>query len=111
MAETPKPGALKPMRLTVVDKGETLQISDVQRWVDERKILLRDARQRMQDWNGKPSSLYKQHGNLVRIAQRLAEIKAIFDQFKAERDRRANDNIIALVAYFSDPETMAGIDD
>lgn len=112
MADIPaKHGALTPMILTITDKGETLQVSDVQRWIDERKALLRDARNRMQDWNGKPVSLYKHYGSLIRISQRLAEIKVIFDQFNAERARRADANIIALAAYFSDPETMAGIDD
>lgn len=106
-----KPWALKPMVVTITDKGETFQVADVQRWIDERKALLRRAREIMTAYNGKPESLYRHYGRLIGITSRLAEIKQIFDTFTCERARHADANIAVLVAYFSDPETMEGIDD
>lgn len=106
-----KPWALKPMVVTITDKGETFQVTDVQRWIDERKTLLRRVREIMTDYNGKPESLYRHYGTLVSITSRLAEIKQIFDTFTRERTRHADANIAALVAFFSDPKTMEGIDD
>lgn len=106
-----KPWALRPMVVTVTDKGETFQVNDVQRWIDEHKRLLRRARDILTAYDGTPVSLYKQYGTLLAIASRLAEIKEIFDTFEHERTRHADANITALVAFFSDPKTMEGIDD
>ncbi len=106
-----KPWSMRPMVVTVTDKGETFQVADVQRWIDERKQLLRRAREIMTAYNGTTASLYRHYAALVGIASRLAEIKQIFDTFSDERTRHADANIAALVAYFSDPKTMEGIDD
>jgi len=109
--DTNRRWAVSPMVITIVDKEKTLQVSDVQLWIDERKTLLRRAQEIMTVYNGTPASLYKHHGTLVAIALRLAEIKHIFDTFRRERSRHADANISALVKYFSDPKTMEGVDD
>lgn len=106
-----KPWSMRPMVVTVTDKGETVQVADVQRWIDERKQLLRRAREIMTAYDGTPASLYRHHGTLVGIASRLAEIKQIFDTFRDQRTRHADANIDALVRFFSDPTTLEGIDD
>ena len=87
------------------------QVADVQRWIDERKQLLRRAREIMTAYDGTPASLYRHHGTLVGIASRLAEIKQIFDTFRDQRTRHADANIDALVRFFSDPTTLEGVDD
>ncbi|WP_294392981.1 hypothetical protein [uncultured Sphingomonas sp.] len=109
--ESGKSSALIPMIVRVTDKGETFQVNDVQRWIDERKRLLRRARDILTAYDGTPASLYRQHGTLVAIAVRLAEIKQIFDAFERERTRHADANITALVAFFSDPKTLECVDD
>ena len=109
--ESGKPWALKPMVVRVTDKGHTFEVTDVQRWIDERKQLLRRAREIMTAYNGTPASLYRHYATLVEIASRLAEIKEIFDTFTDERTRHADANLTALVAFLSDPKTMEGIDD
>lgn len=106
-----KPWSMRPMVVTVTDKGETHQVTDVQRWIDERKQLLRRAREIMTAYDGTTASLYRHYATLVAIASRLAEIKQIFDTFIDARTRHGDANITALVAYFSDPETVEGIDD
>lgn len=105
------PGTREQMALTITDKGRTVEVCNVDPWIEERKTLLRRARDLLRNYNGSASSLYPHHGDLVDIANRLAEIKVIFDRFNRERARRADANIAALVAYFSDPATMAGIDE
>lgn len=105
------PETREQLVLTITDKGRTVEVSNVDPWIEERKTLLRRARDLLRHYNGSTSSLYPYHGDLVDIARRLAEIKVIFDRFNRERARRADANIAALVAYFSDPATMAGIDD
>ncbi len=106
-----QPWSMRPMVVTVTDKGEAFQVADVQRWIDERKQLLRRAREIMTAYDGTPASLYRHYATLVGVASRLAEIKQIFDAFERERTRRADANLTALVTYFSDPNTMEGIDD
>ena len=106
-----KPWSMRPMIVAITDKGKTFQVADVQSWVDERKQLLRQAREIMTAHNGTPASLYRHYAKLVGIASRLAEIKQIFDAFERERLRHADANITALVAFFSDPKTLEGIDD
>ena len=103
--------ATRPMTITIVDKGQTLQVANVDPWVEERKLLLRRARDIIKDYDGNPRTLYPQYGDLVRTARRLAEIKVIFDTFNRERNRHIDANITALVDYLSDPKTMDGIDD
>lgn len=103
--------ALQPLIVTVTDEGRTFTVGDVQRWDDERKKLLRQARDILEAHNGSPVSLYSHYGSLVSIARRLDQIRVIFEAFNRERNRHADANIRALVAYFSDPKTMAGIDD
>lgn len=106
-----KSWSMRPMVVTVTDKGETFQVADVQPWIDERKQLLRRVRDILTAHDGTPASLYRHHGTLVGIASRLAEIKQIFDTFTRERTRHADANITALMAFFSDPKTLEGIDD
>jgi hypothetical protein len=106
-----QPSSVRPMVITITDKGKVLQVSDVQLWIDEHKTLLRRAREIMTAYDGTPASLYKQHGTLVAIATRVAEIKQIFDTFRRERNRHGDANITALVKYFSDPKNMEGVDD
>jgi hypothetical protein len=106
-----QPWSMRPMVVTVTDKGEAFQVADVQRWTDERKQLLRQAQEIMTAYNGTPASLYRHYARLVGIASRLAEVKQIFDAFERERTKHADANITALVTYFSDPKTMEGIDD
>lgn len=106
-----KPWSMRPMIVTITDKGKTFQVADVQSWVDERKQLLRQAREIMTAHNGTPASLYRHYATLIGIASRLAEIKHVFDTFRDERTRHADANINALVRFFSDPTTMDGIDD
>jgi len=106
-----KPWALRPMVVTITDKGETFQVNNVQRWIDERKQLLRRARDILTAYDGTPASLYRQHGILVDIVVRLAEIQQIFDTFNRERTRHGDANITAMVAFLRDPKTMEGIDD
>lgn len=103
--------ASRPMTITIVDKGETLQVANVDPWIEERKRLLRRAREIVKDYDGNPPSLYSQYGELVRITRRLAEIKVIFDSYNSERKRHADADITRVVAYFNDPKTMEGIDD
>ena len=103
--------ASRPMTITIVDRGQTLQVTNVDPWIEERKRLLRAAREIVKGYDGNPPSLYPQYGELVRIARRLAEIKVIFDTYNRERNRHADANIATLVTYFDDPKTMEGIDD
>lgn len=105
------PWTPQPMKITVIDKGQQLQVSNVDTWVAERKQLLRRAREIMGEHDGTPTSLYEHYGALVDITARLAQIKVIFDEFNRERHRHADANIAALVVYFNDPKTMEGIDD
>ena len=111
MTDNTQSSAPRPMTITVTDKGQTLQVANVAQWIEERKQLLRRAREIVKDYEGNPPSLYPQHGTLVDIARRLAQIKVIFDTYNRERNRHADANIIALVDYFRDPKTMEGIDD
>lgn len=103
--------APRRMTITVIDKGQSYEVSNVDRWVEERRTLLRQGRDLVKDYNGIPQSLYPQHATLVTIARRLAEIKVIFDTYNRECNRHADANIAALVAYFTDPKTVKGIDD
>ena len=103
--------ALQPMKIIITDKGETFEVSDVQRWIDERKQLLRAARDLLSSYNGDPAPFRPHHGSLVGTARRLSEIAAIFKRFNQERARYADANIALLVRYFSDPKTLEGIDD
>ncbi len=109
--DTSQGSAPRAMTITVIDKGQSLQVSNVDPWIEERKLLLRRARDIVKDYDGNPSSLYPQHGTLVTIARRIAQIKVIFDTYNSERNRHADANITALVAYFTDPKTLEGIDD
>lgn len=111
MTDSTQNWAPRPMTITVTDKGQTLQITNVDPWIEERKQLLRRARDLIKNYDGHPPSLYPQHGELVRIATRLAQIKVIFDTFNRGRAHHADANIIALVGYFRDPKTMEGVDD
>ncbi|HEX8486545.1 MAG TPA: hypothetical protein VF643_14330 [Sphingomonas sp.] len=99
------------MKITIADKGQTVEVADVQRWIDERKQLLRKARELLSGYDGKPASLRPHHGTLVGTARRLSEIAMIFERFNQERMRYADANIVALVKYFEDPRTMEGVDD
>lgn len=99
------------MIVVIIDKGETFRVSDVDRWIDERKLLLRRAREIVQKHDGRPASLYPHHGTLVGIIRRLEEIRSILLSFNRERNRQADANINAMVAFFSDPKRMEGIDD
>lgn len=111
MNDITQPWAPRPMTITVIDKGQTLQISNVDPWIEERKQLLRRAREIVNDYDGNPASLYSRHGELVSIATRLAQIKVIFDTFNRGRLRFAGANIVVLVEHFRDPKTMEGVDD
>lgn len=112
MADSPtNPWAMQPMTVIVTDQGRTVSVNDVQQWVEERKTLLQQARDILKKHNGSPASLYPHYGALIRIAKRLDQIRLIFEAFNEERTRHADANIRALVAYFSDPKTMDGIDD
>ncbi len=102
---------MRPMAVTITDQGRTVTVGDVQQWVDERKTLLKQARDIVKKFNGSPASLYSDYGVLIGIARRIEQIRLIFKVFDEERTRHADANITALVAYFSDPETMEGIDD
>lgn len=106
-----QPWALQPMKITITDKGQTLEVADVQRWIEERKQLLRKARELIAGYNGNPASFRAHHPTLVGTARRLSEIAAIFERFNQERLRYADANIAALVKYFQDPKTMEGVDD
>lgn len=108
---TNQPGAMQPMTVTVTDQGRTVTVNDVQQWVEERKTLLRQARDILKKHNGSPASLYPHYGALIRIVKRLDQIRLIFAAFDEERTRHADANIRAMVAFFSNPETMDGIDD
>lgn len=103
--------APRRMTITVIDKGQSHEVTNVDRWVEERKALLRQGHDLVKKYDGNPRSLYPQHGTLVTIAKRLAEIKVIFDTYNRERNRHADANITALVTYFTDPKTLEGIDD
>ena len=103
--------APRAMTITVIDKGQSHQVSNVDPWVEERKTLLRQGHDLVNDYDGNPRSLYPQHNTLVTIAKRLAEIKVIFDTYNRERNRQADANITALATYFTDPKTLEGIDD
>ncbi len=102
--------APRAMTITVIDKGQSHQVSNVDPWVEERKALIRQGHDLVKDYDGNPRSLYPQHRPLVAIARRLAEIKVIFDTYNRERNRHADANITALVTYFTDPKTLEGID-
>ena len=112
MSDDANPGwAPHPMTITIVDKGQSFEVTNVDRWVEERKTLLRQGHHIVKHYDGRPQSLYAQHGTLVTIAARLAAIKLVFDTYNNERNRRADANIIALVDYFRDPKTLEGLDD
>lgn len=87
-----------------------MEVADVQRWVDERKKLLRQARDIVAEYNGNPAPLYKHYSTLIDITRRLAAIKVIFEEFKRQRARHADENIVALVNFYRDPQTMEGVD-
>jgi len=106
-----QPWAARPMEFTVTDKGQQFEVSDVQRWIDERKQLLTRAREIIGEYDGAAPSLYKHHGTLVGIVGRLAQINVIFDEYNRQRMLHANANIDAMVKFFGDPKTMEGIDD
>jgi hypothetical protein len=106
-----RPGVPQPMKINVTDRGETVEVSNVNVWIEERRQLLRRARDLLTGYDGNPASLYEHHAALVEIVARLAQIKAIFDGFNRERKRHADTNIAALVKYFNDPNTLEGIDD
>lgn len=110
MTDSTQTWAPRPMTITITDKGQTLQVTNVDQWIEERKQLLRRARDIIKGYDGNPPSLYSQHGTLVSIATRLAQIKVIFDTFNRGRAHHADANITALVEYFRDPKTMEGID-
>lgn len=103
--------APRAMMITVIDKGQSHHVSNVDRWVEEYKALVREGHDLVKNYDGNPRTLYPQHGRLVTIAKRIAEIKAIFDTYNRERNRHADANITALVSYFTDPKTLEGIDD
>lgn len=105
------PGALQPMKIIVTDKGETVEVSNVNVWIEERKQLLRRARDLLTGYDGKPVSLYPHYAALIEITARLGQIKAIFEEYNRERNRHADANIAAMVKYLSDPNTMGGVDD
>ncbi|URW74837.1 hypothetical protein M9980_09685 [Sphingomonas donggukensis] len=107
---TSQTSASRPMMINIVDKGQTLQVTNVDPWIEERKQLLRRAREIVKSYDGNPSSLYPQYGELVRIMRRLAEIKVIFDTYNRERNRHADANITAIVEFLNDPKTMEGVD-
>ncbi len=111
MPDASQPWALQPMKITIRDKGQVLEVTDVQRWVDERKQLLKQGRAIVFGYDGNPVPLYKHHATLIDIVTRLNAIKVIFDDFSRQRARHADANIAALVAYFQDPKTMEGVDD
>ncbi|WP_333882806.1 hypothetical protein [Sphingobium yanoikuyae] len=112
MSNEKKPGwALQPISVTIADGDETFSVSDVDLWIAERKRLLRQARDIVSQHDGTAVSLYPHHARLIGIVCRLEEIRVIFDTFRRERYRHADANITALVAHFSDPEVMAGIDE
>lgn len=111
MPETIQPWALQPMKIMITDKGRTLEVSNVQPWIDERKQLLKRGRDIVADYDGNPVPLYKHHASLIDIVTRLAAIKVIFDEFNRQRARHADANIAALVEHFRDPKTLEGIDD
>lgn len=103
--------APQPMKITVIDNGQQLEVADVQRWIDERKQLLQLARDILGEYDGKPPSLYKHHAALVTTVGRLAQLNVIFDEFNRQRMQHADANIDAMVRYFSDPKTMEGVND
>jgi hypothetical protein len=107
--DTDRGSAPRRMTIIVTDKGQSHEVTNVDRWIEERKTLLRQGLDLVKDYDGNPRSLYPQHGTLVTIARRLAEIKVIFDTYNRERNRHADANITALVAYFTDPRTLEGI--
>lgn len=111
MADDDKPWTPQPMEITITDKGQTMTVANVDRWIEERKQLLRRARDILREFDGTPRSLYKHHGTLIDITRRIAQIKAIFDLFNRERTRHADANIMAMVAFYQDSRTMEGIDD
>lgn len=104
-------GAPRVMTIIISDKGQSHEVSSVDRWVEERKQLVRQGRDLIKGYDGNPRSLYRHYGTLVTIARRLAEIKAIFDTYNRERNRYIDANISAIVAHLNDPATLAGIDD
>lgn len=106
-----QPWALQPMKIIITDKGQTLEVADAQRCIDERKQLLRAARDLLSAFDGDPAPFRKHHATLVGTARRLSEIAAIFERFNHERMRYADANIVALAKYFQNPETLEGIDD
>lgn len=75
------------MTIIVTDRGKSYEVSDVDRWVEERKALLRQGRDLVKGYDGNPRLLYPHYGTLVTIVRRLAEIKVIFDTYNRERNR------------------------
>lgn len=110
MDDIEKPWSSRPMTITIFDKGHTMHVSSVDHWIEERKGLLRTGRKIVEAYDGKPQSLYPQHGKMVAIVRRLAEIKVIFETFNGERDRYADRNIDNLVSFFNDPKNAEGVD-
>ncbi|MDE1914893.1 MAG: hypothetical protein KGJ57_00090 [Sphingomonadales bacterium] len=108
---TNQPWALRPATFTIIDKGETLTVNDVQRWVEERKQLLKRARAILDKYNGKLASLYPHYAALISIVLRLEELRLIFVSFNQQRNLHADANITAMMAYFNDPKNLEGIDD
>lgn len=109
--DTASGGALRRMTIIITDKGQSYEVSNVDRWVEERKQLVRQGRDITKNHNDNPRSLYPKYGELVTIVRRLAEIKVIFDTYNRERNRYIDANITAIVAHLNDPATLADIDD
>ena len=101
-------GAARPTTITVVDKNQTLQVTNVDQWIEERKQLLRHARAIVKDYDGNASLLRPQYDELVRTMRRLAEIKVIFDTYTNERNRHIDANITVMVTFLNDPQNNGG---
>lgn len=87
------------MRITITDKGQTQEVSDVNPWVAEKKELLKKAEQLLDGYDDKPASLRKHYHILQAIVMRLSEIKAIFDQYNAKRLEYADANLGVMIAH------------
>lgn len=104
-------GAPRRMTIIITDKGQSHEVSNVDRWVEERRQLVRQGRGLIKGYDGNPRSLYRHYDVLVTIARRLAEIKVIFGTYNRERNRHMDANISAIVAHLNDPATLADLDD
>lgn len=111
MSDSTKKWAPRPMTITITDKGQSLEVTNVDKWVEEAEELRRRGRAIVSNYDGNPPSLYSQYGVLAGIVARLAQIRVIIETFKRARVRYADDGIVAMVKYFSDTETTGGFDD